>query len=224
MKLNRLSWAPVAALSLLLPMSSQASLIGFEDLTTRNNFTNLGIVDSYQGYEWGFGAGAGVGSRTFVNSNFGDGWASATVSDPANTPGPSGVGGTSYAWNWSGVQSLWIDFRATIDVTSIDVSVLSSQQNYAFNASSIQLFAYDAANNLLDSSSTLALTSVFQTLETNFSSVRYLEIRANANQQWFTVDNLVINENASQVPEPGSLALVGLALFAAAATKRRVKS
>ena len=132
------------------------------------------------------------------------------------------MGGTSYAWNWNGPQSLWIDFRGNVDVTSIDLAVLSSA--YGSNASSIQLFAYDAADTLLASSSTLALTDTFQTLAPNFSSLHYLEIRANNDNQWFSVDNLVINENGSQVPEPGSLALVGLALAGVASMGRRAKA
>lgn len=72
-----------------LVASANATLIGFEDLTTRNNFTAFGIVDSYQGYEWGYGLSGGVASRTFVNTA--KGWASATVAAPAINPAPSGI-------------------------------------------------------------------------------------------------------------------------------------
>ena len=59
--------------------------------------------------------------------------------------------GTSYAWNWSGVQSLWIDFRGATDVISADFAFFSPSYSEA-NASTIQLFGYDAANALVAAS------------------------------------------------------------------------
>ncbi len=69
-----------ATLSFLAPIQAGATVIGFEDLTTRNNFTALGIVDSYQGYEWGYGSAGGVGARTFVNTD--TGWAHILTHNP----------------------------------------------------------------------------------------------------------------------------------------------
>lgn len=206
------------ALMLFAPLHASATVIGFEDLTTRNNFTALGIADNYQGFEWGYGHSAGVSGRTFVNNT--TGWASATVTNTALGAAPSGTSGSSYAWNWNGPQSLWIDFRGLTDVTSVNVATLSS--GYSLNASSIQLFGYDASSTLIDSSDLLNLSDAFQTLTANFSSVTFLEIRANANSQWFSIDDLVINENS--VPEPGSLALMGLGLLGFAANRRKAKS
>lgn len=199
--------------------SANATVLSFEDLTTRNNFSALGISNTYQGYSWGYGYGAGVASRTFANSP--TGWASATVTNSAVSPAPSGMSGTSYAWNWNGPQSLWIDFHTATNISSVDLANLSSAYGGG-NASSIQLFGYDAANNLLSTSSILSLTSTFQTLTANLSGINFLEIRANANSQWFSIDNLTVNQNT--VPEPGSIALLGIGIMGAAFTRRRNKS
>ena len=195
----------------------QAGFIGFEDLTTRNNFGSLGINNTYQGYGWGFGLIGGVNNRDFNTSD--DGWASATVSDPADFPAPSNMSGTSYAWNWNGVQSLWIDFRGLRSVDSIKLAILSSA--YSFNASSVKLFGYDDTSTLMASSSAFALSSDFQTYSlANFSSVRYLEIRADQGLRWFSVDDIEVND-VSAVPEPASMVIWGIGALGMVSVARR---
>jgi hypothetical protein len=219
MKRSQILWTVTLAIVLGVFSNSHASVIGFEDLLTRNNFSALGIVNTYQGYEWGYGFGSGVASRTFIDDS--TGWASATVSSPALAPAPGGMGGTSYAWNWNGPQSLWIDFRTPTDLTSVALAVLSSP--YINNASTVQLFGYDATSNLVDTSAVLALTSTFQTLAANFSAINYLEIRANSNLRWFSVDNVIVSESVSSVPEPATLFLVGSGLVGLGYFRRRKK-
>lgn len=205
--------------------SAHSTVIGFEDLTSRDNFTHLGIVDTYQGYEWGYGNGPGVFNRTFVtDTSDGPGWAAGTISDAAWSPAPAGMGGTSYAWNWNGPQSLWIDFRAPTDVASVNLAVLSSTYN-SYNSSTVQIFGYDANDILVGSSGILDLTTTFQTLAANFFAINYLEIRADRDGSWFSVDNLVLNENISGVPDSGSVALLlSLGLAGVASLRRLVNA
>ena len=191
----------------LFAVSANASIIDFEDLTTRNNFNALGVIDNYQGFEWGYGTSAGLGGRTFTNTS--TGWASATSSQEAVAPEPNNLGGSSYAWNWNGAQSLWIDFRSLTNFSGGDFAILSSA--YGGNASTVQLFGYDAVDSLVGASSILNLNDTFTTLSANFSDIQYLEIRANSNGKWFSIDNLVIDESVS-VPEPASIALLSLGL------------
>ena len=185
---------------------AHALVIDFEDLTTRNNFNALGIIDTYQGFEWGFGTSPGVAGRTFVNTSIG--WASATVTDPGVAPAPTGVGGESYAWNWGGPQSLWIDFKSPTNFIGGDFAVLSS--TFGSNASTLQLFTYDSTDKLVGASAILNLTDTFQSLSANFTNVRYLELRANTQTAWFSIDNLVVDQ--AQVPEPTTLVLMALGL------------
>ena len=195
----------LAFVLLIFSTNINATVIDFEDLTTRDNFTNLNIAYSYQGYEWGYGNSAGIPGRTWVNSQ--TGWASATASSEAVNPEPGNLGGSSYAWNWNGAQSLWIDFRTATDFLSGNFAFLSS--NYGYNASSVQLFGYDWSDSLVGTSAVFDLSSSFQNLIAGFTDIRYLEIRANSNNAWFSIDDLEV----SAVPVPAAAWLFGSAML-----------
>ncbi len=193
---------------------AHALVVTFDDLTTRNNFEALGIDATYQGFEWGYSTSPGF-SASIIPTDSSNGWGAATVSHPAVSPAPTPVSGSSYAWNWNGPQSLWIDFQSPHTVNGGYFATLSSA--YGSNASTIQLFAYDAGGTLTGSSSMLSLTHSFQHLAANLTGARYLEIRANANGRWFSVDNLVLDA----VPLSPSLVLVGVGALVATLARRR---
>ena len=211
----------IVGLGLTVAVGTAAPVtINFEDLTTRNNFYALGISTTYQGFLWGYGQSGGFGAAV-IPTNSAYGWASQTVTDTASGPPPVGGSGTSSAWNWNGPQSLWIGFGSPVDVTDAAFGVLSS--TYGSNASAIQMFGYDAGGNLIGSSGVLNLTTTFQTLGAGFTGAYYLEMRANANGQWFSVDDLRLNQTAS-VPDPGSsLLLLGMGLVGLRAWKKRLQ-
>lgn len=198
----------LGTLALLASQSASALVIDFEDHPTRDNFTALGLSANYQGYSWGYGNSAGVAGR-IMPSPSDTGWAFQTVGNAADDPMPAGGSGVSSAWNWWGPQSLWIDFHAPTDFASGMFATLSA--NYGLNAATVQLFGYDATDTLVASSAILDLTSTFQTLVANFSGINTLEIRANADNTWFSVDDLITNNHAN-IPEPGICALLGLGL------------
>jgi hypothetical protein len=182
-----------------------AGIITFDDLTTRNNFGVLGISDTYQGDIW------------TSSGSIDEGWASATVSDPAVPPAPTPVSGQSYAWNWDGVQSLYITFPTLQSVNGAYFATLSS--GFGSNASSITMYGYDASDTLIATSSSLTLSDTFQFLTAGFSGIKKLEIRANSAGAWFAVDNIDIS-GGSAVPEPS---MFGMLAFAAISIAWRVK-
>lgn len=197
--------------------SARAAVITFDDLTTRDNFTNLGISGSYHGFKWGYSNAPGIGSAV-VPSPGDTGWASGTITDPAWMPAPTPVSGNTYAWNWNGPQGLVVDFLSPHDVAGGYFATLSS--TYGLNASTIELFGYDGADNLIASSGSLGLSNTFQYLTAGFTGVNKLEIRANSDFRWFSVDDLEVTPTSvSSVPEPSTMALLGLG--AAGLARRR---
>lgn len=202
----------LAAAPFLLLLSAgpaNAAIITFDDLTTRESFFNLGIQGTYHGFDWGYSTSGPAGAVIPTTSS--TGWASATVSDPALSPAPTPVSGSSYAWTYNGAQSLFIDFHTPHDVAGGYFATLSSA--YSSNASTVQMFGYDGSNNLLASSGVLSLTHTFQLLSSNFAGVTTLEIRSDGNTRWFSVDNLDVSPSA--VPEPATLTLFGAAALTA---------
>ena len=70
---------------------------------------------------------------------------------------------------------------------------------------------------LLCATSALTLTDPLQTLHAGFTGVRYLEIRAEDDRKWFSVDNIVLGG----VPEPAIWVSMLLGFGAAGCALRR---
>jgi len=214
--------AALVGLAALAPINpTHALIMGFEDLATRENFAVLGIAESYQGFVWGYGLGPGVENRTFAPDPQ-LGWAVATSTFPCCSAAPYELEGSSYGWNWNGTQSLWIDFNGPVDLPSLSVAqgypVLGG--GIPFNSLTLQLFGYDALDNLVASSGVVTLTDTFETLSANFSGISFLEIRSDRNGSWFSVDTIVANEPVT-VPEPGTLLLLSGGLVSMGLIRRR---
>jgi PEP-CTERM motif len=201
--------------------ANAATTVGFEELQSRDSFGGgWNNWNSYKGFVWGYGITGGVENRVF-NGNL-TGWASGTLSNAAVSPAPSGTTGTAYAWTWNGPQSLWIDFGAAIDVTSVDLANLSS--NFGSNNSqTVELFGYNSSDSLIGSTAPVSLTSTFQTVNANIVGARYLELRSNGPFSCFSVDQLVLDGTAPAVPEPATWAMMLLGFGFVGGTLRSAK-
>ncbi|MCP4785469.1 MAG: hypothetical protein GY903_08820 [Fuerstiella sp.] len=182
--------------------------ITFDDLTERKTFYVQGISSTYHGFEWGHSRSSDLASPVIPSTSVYWDWASATVNDAAYMPGPTPVSGDSYAWNSGGPQSLFIDFLSPTAVVSANFATLSSK--YSSNASTIQMFGYDASNNQVGESSSLNLTNDFQQLNAGFTNVRTLEIRANDAAKWFSIDDLILNSRLTVTVDGVAPTLSGL--------------
>lgn len=187
---------------------TQAAVLTFDDLNTRNNFVALGIQNSYQGFNWYYT------NPTIITP--GTGWAVATTTNTITGPMPTPVSGNTVAWNWNGPQSLWINFMSPMNVSGAYFAHVSPA--YWNNANTMEMFGYDQFSNLVASSGVMNLTDNFQYLSANFSNIYRLELRADATDKWFALDNLEYNhgQNVPITPEPSTLLLLasGLGGFA----------
>src|SRR5690349_5883490 len=143
--------AILAVLPLVLCASqASASVITFDELTTRDLFVRQAGGTDYQGYKW-----------TSSGTNQ-EGWASATRSNVISGSMSAPVSGNTIAWNWNGVRSLYIDFGKAMDVSGAWFA--TGYNAGGSNASSVTMLGYDANNKLISTSASIAPTFNFQHL------------------------------------------------------------
>jgi hypothetical protein len=184
-------------------MSSQALVIGFEGLVQGSNtasFADLGISDTYSGFQW-TARGASVQPT---------GWA---VGEVGPFGGVSAFDGTGFAWTFNGAQSMFVTFGG--DRRTVAGGYFSGQfGSFSASATTLQMYGYDASNNLIARSDALTLAdNRWQFLAGGPLAtipVYKLELRSNAQDAWFAIDNLEVGD--VNVPEPTTLLLLGLGL------------
>ena len=195
----------IALSALVYAAHSQATTVTFDDLNTRDNFGNLGISNTYQGFQWSSSGASNAG------------WAVATTTNRVYREQVTPVSGAGYAWNWGGVRSMYIDFGAAEDVAG---AYFSGIYTFGQSSNTIQMFGYDSSHHLVANSSILNLIDGFNYLTAGFSNVYSIEIRSDRASSWFLADDIQLTAS-NNVPEPSSIALLGLGLAGLAMMRRR---
>lgn len=204
-----------------LSASATASTITFDGLGGTNIPGNSQVLNAYgtgnQTYFSG-GATALVDGFNFKGGNYGP-----LLFTPVHVNDPAGL--SAFAWNGT-------DYLVGIDIQ------LASNTKTPFSVSGIDLAAWAGAMNIIVSGTRSNGSVVSKTFSSNndhtavandfatytltdFSDLTSLSIRSQAS--WIAVDNIALVD-ANDVPEPASLAMLGLGLAGMGAIRRQRKS
>ena len=176
-----------------LMSSANATVLTFEGLTSASAISLNSAVTNYGGFAW---SGDFV---LFDTASYGAPVHSGSYG-VVNDSGASPVGLTVVSSSTFDFNGVWLG-------------------GWTFNTpATVTIEGYNASNVLVNSMTVNDANNTIGYVSANFSGISSLKF---VGGQYFTLDDFTFNQNTNTVPEPGSLALIALALCAAGMTRRK---
>lgn len=202
----------LATLALMVAASSvQAQVITFDDIGINSSYVGFGNI-TYSGLSWGTG--------WFAESN------SQYSTQYGNTYGA--VSGEYAAFNGYGYLEVSVG-GGVFDFNGAYFTGWGSQDTaQSYTSSTITVEGYNSGSLVGNATMVLGATG-YNWLQADLLGIDSLKFIASGSSQWWLMDDMTINVAASNtsnnsVPEPASLALMGLGLIGMGFLGRKKKA
>lgn len=184
-----------AALALAFSNPAAAGVINFEDISAGGKLASIGKANPYHALVWS--------NSWYLGDTSVAGYGNAARS------------GTQFVANGFGVNNLGVSSATAFDFAG---AWFATPGTNGAKASWINILAYDLAGQLIGSTGNVAIGAAYVWIAADFANVGRLTITRD--KGWFVMDDFTVLD-ARAVPEPGTPALLLLALGALALVRRK---